>query len=191
MNIAGAVLATGTLPPIAAMGYEYVLAGNGLFIRAEDSNMEAMVPIAPARLHGLADVASYARLKLPRVPMYFLRSVLDSARDALPNEAMYQFTYAADDRWHCYKPGQLAGKCAVDFNGRDDAVIDLHSHGSMPAFFSPTDNEDEQGLEFYAVIGNVNSDRPKILVRVGVYGHFMPVKSTAVFEHAGPFIDLE
>jgi len=51
------------------------------------------------------------------------------------------------------------------------ALIDLHSHGALPPFFSPIDNTDEQGFRIYAVIGEV--DRvTRIYVRVGVYGHY-------------------
>ncbi|MBI3360144.1 MAG: hypothetical protein HY023_03435 [Chloroflexi bacterium] len=64
----------------------------------------------------------------------------------------------------------------------------------MPALFSSgpwafADDNDETGLRFYAVIGKVDTDRPQIAARVGVYGHHWRVSATAVFDGLGPFVD--
>lgn len=193
MNFVKAVLAESPeLPPVAAM-VEYIVAGNGLFVRAEDSRLAALVPITKARLSGLADVEPYARLKIPRVPAEWLWSVLNSARAYLPNEAMYQFIYDPAfpnwNGWRCGTPPQVAGVVSVTFADHGNAVIDLHSHNSMGAFFSTTDDEDEGGLRFYVVIGRLDTPRPEIAVRMGVYGHHWEVPATEVFEGLGPFVD--
>ncbi len=183
------------LPPITALGYEYVLAGNGLFIRAEDSRLEALVPIAYATLHGCAAVEPYARLKVPRISDRFLHSVLMSARQHLPNEALYQFSYnrAAEQfgsTWRCAMPSQHVTAVSVEFGDTPAAVLDLHSHNTMDAFFSSTDDADEQGLRFYAVIGKLDTELPEIALRVGVYGHHWNVPVETVFDGSGPFDDV-
>ena len=72
----------------------------------------------------------------------------------------------------------------------DDTIIcDLHSHGNMRAFFSLTDNADEQGARLYAVIGKLDSE-PEMRLRVGVYGYWHPLPLTAVFTNNGPCKDL-
>lgn len=68
-------------------------------------------------------------------------------------------------------------------------VVDLHSHNSMPAFFSGTDNADEQGFRLYCVIGRIDTDAPEIACRAGVYGHHWPVPALAIFEGVGSFVD--
>lgn len=68
-------------------------------------------------------------------------------------------------------------------------ICDLHSHGNMRAFFSQTDNADEQGARLYAVIGRLDSE-PEMRLRVGVYGHWLALPLTAVFTNNGPFKDL-
>jgi hypothetical protein len=56
----------------------------------------------------------------------------------------------------------------------------------MGAFFSHTDNLDEQGLCIYAVAGKLDRLIPDVNMRVGVYGYFAPVKFSEVFDvHAG------
>ena len=71
----------------------------------------------------------------------------------------------------------------------DSIICDLHSHGNMRAFFSQTDNADEQGARLYAVIGRLDSE-PEMRLRVGVYGYWLPLPLTAVFTNNGPFKDL-
>jgi hypothetical protein len=65
-------------------------------------------------------------------------------------------------------------------------LCDLHSHGNMPAFFSQTDDADEQAAKLYAVMGNLDTV-PEIRLRVGVYGYWMALPITAVFTGNGPF----
>lgn len=200
IEIIGGLLATDpVLPPIRSAGYEYVVAANGLFIRAEDRRMEAMAPVMMAPLGrplpGLAVVSPYARLKVPRISRYWLQGVLQHATQRGAEEVMYQFFYDANKcSWDCWTPAQSADAASVDYSDMAGAVVDLHSHHAMPAFFSETDDRDETGLRFYAVIGRLGSDKPEIRCRAGVYGYHWPVPATAIFDFAngaGPFIDLE
>lgn len=197
MQIRDAILAESLpLPPIPVdLVYQYVVAGNGLFIRAEDSRMEAMVPIALADVHGLELVDTYARLKLPPIASEFLHSVLRSAQRHLPNEAMYQFVYeptqGAVSPWKCFMPEARATAGSLLFDGDPEAIVDLHSHGTLAAFFSTTDDADEQGLRFYVVIGKVDGAEPQVAVRVGVYGHFWNVPVETVFTGPGPFAQID
>lgn len=188
LNLISCRLSAETLPPPAAM-YEYAVAGNGLFVRAEDDRLSACVPLAAAVCPGLPRLKPDVRLKLPRIPAMYLAAILESARRKLPNEAAYQFLYDAPLSWRCVCPDQAATPASVDYADNGLAVVDLHSHGSMAAFFSETDNADEGGLRFYAVAGCVDSATPQIAVRVGVYGHHYAVPAERVFAGAWPFVD--
>jgi len=186
------------LPPVAALK-EYVVAGNGLLVRAADSRMEALVPVADAYLPGLAALQPYARLRVPRIPAAWLISVYNGALFHLPSEVVYQFGYSAgapDDLntrggWRCVRPVQDADALSAAFADLGQAVVDVHSHGHMDAFFSSTDDEDEAGLRFYVVVGHVGDDNaPEIRCRVGVYGHHWPVPVETIFDGLGPFLDV-
>lgn len=197
MKIRDAILAESLpLPPIPAdLAFQYVVAGNGLFIRAEDSRLEAMVPVALAGVHGLELVEPYARLKVPRVPSKWLWAIQESARRRLPNEAMYQFAWDAG-AWRCSMPQSTASPAALEFEDQAGAVIDLHSHGALSAFFSETDDSDEQGFRVYVVVGHVERsvldlEPPQIAVRVGVYGHMLNVPIETVFTGPGPFVQVD
>jgi len=46
-------------------------------------------------------------------------------------------------------------------------VLDIHSHNTMGAFFSATDNADEKEARIYGVIGKLNQDWPEMKFRAG------------------------
>jgi hypothetical protein len=50
----------------------------------------------------------------------------------------------------------------------------------MRAFFSGQDNNDEQGLKIYGVIGSLGK-MPTLQLRAGVYGYFHPLRWSDVF----------
>ena len=45
---------------------------------------------------------------------------------------------------------------------------------------------DEQGFRIYGVAGRLDTDRPELGLRVGVYGHFAPVNWSQVFDGPNP-----
>jgi len=200
MNIASAVLAPlfDPLPPIKALGYEYVLGAHGLYIRAECKAFEACVPVASCEgwnVRAVGDVMPYFRLKVPRIGRQYLDALYEMACHALPNESMFQFAHTSE--WVLSVPVQSRSKGAVRFVETSRAVVDIHTHGAMQTFWSNTDDADEQGLKAYVVLGGlpgVDGLRPEIRCRVGVYGYMMDIWASQIFEsdgraQVGPFID--
>ena len=183
------------LPPNDALAYQYVLAGNGLFIRAETRFFAACIPIAAAVVRGLPLLAAQFQLRVPRLPARLLEAILADARrarrsDGAFNEALYQFHHHGQTV-QVTKPPQRATGVSVLAAGDNAPTVfyDLHSHGAMAAFFSAADNADEQGARLYAVIGKVDTT-PEIRLRVGVFGYWQPLPVTAVFAGCGPCKDL-
>ena len=60
--------------------------------------------------------------------------------------------------------------------------MDIHSHNSMKAFFSPTDNADEKATRLYTVIGNLHEYFPDIKTRISNGGKFLDIDPLEVFE---------
>lgn len=89
------------------------------------------------------------------------------------------------------KPAQQTTATSVRASITDLPTIlcELHSHGNMQAYFSQTDNADEQAAKLYAVVGRLASV-PEMRLRVGVYGYWQELPLTAVFTANGPFKDL-
>jgi PRTRC genetic system protein A len=182
----------GTPIPLAAQAYDYLLAGNGVFKRAQSPHICAQIPVGPARVAGLPGLVVELAVRPGRIPDRLLYTVLaDARRYAYQHrEQMYQFRIERT-AVRLIKPDQRAGSGTVVYQADSGAAIvcDLHSHHTMRAFFSHTDDADEQGFRFYAVIGDLLG-RPAIKLRLGMYGDFLPLPVTALFTGRGPFEDL-
>jgi PRTRC genetic system protein A len=171
-------------PPIKALGFEYVFAGNGIFVRAEDTRMEAMVLQTPASVGGLVHLEPYARLKGHDIPASWLWSILSSMRRHLPNECVFQMILQRN-QWRAIMPEQSALPTSVHFDDNPLSVVDIHSHAVMDPFWSSTDDADELGLRFYVVIGNLDQAMPTARARVGIYGLHMDVPLASIFDDFG------
>ncbi|MFZ1398948.1 MAG: Mov34/MPN/PAD-1 family protein [Candidatus Promineifilaceae bacterium] len=188
------------LPANDALAYQYVLAGNGVFVRAKTRFFKALLPITACTVRGLPPLRAQFQLLVPRIPARLLDAILADARSARRsgggqpdnglNEVLYQFHHHGR-AVQVKKPAQQTTPISVTTTVADAASIicDLHSHGNMRAFFSQTDNADEQGARLYAVIGRLDSE-PEMRLRVGVYGYWLALPLTAVFTNNGSFKDL-
>ena len=194
MEVARYLCTRDPIPPARDVGYDYILAGNGLFKRARSRHVEVMACIAPAHVAGLPGAVAYVKLLGRRLPEQFLVTAhADALRWARRQgrEAMYHALRMEDGRAQLRRPRQRANGGGVAYEGGGDAriVCDLHSHCEMRAYFSTTDDRDEVGFRFYAVMGRIGS-RPEIAMRLGVYGDFVPVPARTVFAGLGPFEDV-
>src|SRR5262249_45119751 len=102
--------------------------------------------------------------------------------------------YPWDDGWELVAPEQTrsAARCRPldDSPGSShaQALIEIHSHHSMAASFSSTDDQDETGFRLYGVIGRL-SDAPEIRLRVGVYGYHWEIPASWALELPEGLID--
>ena len=69
-------------------------------------------------------------------------------------------------------------------------MAEFHSHGTHRAFFSATDDRDEQGFRIYGVVGRLDDPLPELALRVGVYSHFSPLHWSQVFDGPPPGLRL-
>jgi PRTRC genetic system protein A len=183
------------VPPVP---YDYVMDALGVIKRVSNLHFLAHLRVADGHVAGLPLLSEGLTLRVPKIPARWLFRVLDHAARAgagggvlRPIEQMYHFHYI-DGQWRVSLPKQQASVARVSYRGGDapSVVLDLHSHHNMSAYFSPTDNEDEQGARFYAVIGRIYS-RPEIKLRLGLYGDFVDLEATELFDGLGPFVEAE
>ena len=55
--------------------------------------------------------------------------------------------------YQLFRPAQIAGPLRVVYRPPPDVLLQIHSHGAYPAWFSTTDDADEQGFGLYGVVG--------------------------------------
>ena len=181
----------GMLPEIPDCLYAYVVAGNGVLIYAKRPGLEVLIPVSRARIVGLPALNPYVRLS-QRVPKCLLLHALKVAQTHLPNEILFWFN--SKKYWTLQVPQQITcPSSTVPVESLDEmgtnALVDLHSHGLLPPFFSRADNKDEQGFRIYAVIGQLDK-LPSIRVRIGVYGHYFDIPASEVFEMPPELLDI-
>lgn len=185
------------LPPPQHL-YDYLLAEQGLIKRIETWHVSADMLLAPieAALIGL-HLKPYPfqglRLKLPRIPGPLLAGVLADARRQPELEVMYQVRFETDRGWQVTRPEQAQARYRVGYHDPNPAtvVLELHSHGRMGAYFSPTDDADEQGGRFYGVLGHVDRAEPELALRLGMYGTWLAnVPGLSLFEALGSLVEV-
>ncbi len=169
--------------------YDYVVAGNGVFIEVEGDLMAARIPISKASIRGLVELTPKFVLRHGPIPIDLLYQAVNKMR-LEPTTELYAAVIWVDPDYRVRFPAQLGDQAHVNYAVPDGRIIlDLHSHGSMEAFFSPKDDADEQALRIYGVVGNLPG-APCLKLRVGVYGYFMAV-DTGVFDADHSFSEEE
>ena len=191
---------TPLLPPSDAHFYQYVIAQNGVFVRAENAFVSACLPVtrlkeATAPIRGLQPLDGWVRLKIPQIPLNLLETVIADAQVSAENGRLDEtLSYVvwrngrvgelASSRYHLIKPADQ--KASPNFvvtemvETSETVVMDIHSHGGAPPYFSPTDDRDETRLRFYGVIGNLRGT-PQWRFRLGIYGHWTEIDKDTLF----------
>jgi PRTRC genetic system protein A len=166
------------------IGYNYILARNGLFIRAENDHLEAIVPIFQLEegrpVRGLAPMEKRVTLKHGPIPVGIWERAYNTLMED-PSSECYMAIVWVRGSYELAVPPQAATAASVAYERPRNLVVDIHSHGAIKAFFSATDNQDDQGLKISIVVGNLDKGPwypDRIASRVCIYGYYAPVDAT-------------
>ena len=171
------------------IGYDYVLGAGGLYVQSESANLTARVLVAPCEVRGLAPVAEKVELAHGPIPARLFELGLSWFEDDPHTERFFAVRW--DGRsYRLVVPEQEGTATRLKYRPPAGVVAEFHSHGTSRAFFSKTDDGDEQGFRVYGVAGRLDTDRPELSLRVGVYGHFAPVDWPQVFDGPNPCLRL-
>jgi PRTRC genetic system protein A len=187
------LIARDRLPARSGLAYDYILAGDGLYLATENHYMEARVPVASARVRGLPPIYQSFALRAGRIPQALWDATVFLAGfwSARGREVLLTVALDVDGRYGLRVPSQIVGSERVIYRPSTGEVLQIHSHHRYAARFSPTDDADEGRLCLYGVLGRLDAERPEVALRVGAYGHFLPVQWEAVFEgDRGVFRDV-
>ena len=171
------------------IGYDYVLGSGGVYVQSESAHLTARVPVAPCEVRGLAPVAEKVLLSHGPIPAQLFELGLRWFRHDPDTERLFAVRW--DGRaYRLVVPPQAGTATSLAYLPPAGVVAEFHSHGGSRAFFSKTDDRDEQGFRIYGVAGRLDNDRPELSLRVGVYGHFAPVDWPQVFDGPDPGLRL-
>ena len=179
----------GTEGPLAKP-ITYVVAENGIF----EVRMNAIGTFARkiAGVPGMGQVAAGFQPALPKIPwalfeqaLSFFRAVMERHGGA---EAYIQFFFNREEgQYFAHVPEQFVSGGHVSFNRDAELelahvlVLEAHSHNTMGAFFSGTDNADERGDRIFLVVGHLDCPHPQVLIRYGIAGHHGPLAVDDIF----------
>lgn len=174
----------GVTPELVGVGtaYNYIVAGDGVYIRAESHHLAVCIPIADAEVRGLPPCTPHFVMKHGLIPQRFF-DLAFSVFLAHPEHERFVAITWRDGAYQIVVPDQVCEAASVHYVPVPDTVLELHSHGLMTPFFSSTDDKDEQGLRLYGVVGSLGKI-PGVQFRVGVYGYFQEVGYGDVFDGA-------
>lgn len=162
------------------LAYDYILGQNGIFLEAENPLVKARIRLAEAQVRGLGLLFERVELTNGLVPSYFLAMVLQAMKKDIHRE-VYAAITVRDGEYHLEWPHQEQGPARVSYQPVANTVLDFHSHGTMPAHFSHTDDLDDQGFRISVVVGSLNERNAQMGMRLGVYGYHTRVTYPEVF----------
>lgn len=130
-------------------------------------------------------------LNVPKIPATLLDVTLSFFRQIYnkhSSEVFLQYFYDTNKEeyiLHCPQqtvgPGSVNYKRDFEYEKGKILVFEIHSHGSMAAFFSGTDNADEKDDRFFGVIGHVKNYYPELKIRLSVGGRKQDIDVESIF----------
>ena len=163
------------------IGYDYVLAGDGLYVESESLALSARLLVTPTKVRGLAPLGERLVLVHGPIPAHMLAMGLNWFAATPGTERFFAICWESG-AYRLVIPDQQGTATSLTYEPPAGVVAEFHSHGRGRAFFSSTDNEDEQAFRIYGVAGRNHNRTPELNMRLGIYGHFRPVSVGHVFD---------
>jgi PRTRC genetic system protein A len=172
--------------PVAEMqaaGERLLMAENGVFLEIRRNWISLVRQIA---LFHVRTAVPYGRmiestqLGFDRVPADLIGQFASVARQACPNETGAWIVWSSTTQAFRLAPVRIithdSGSLKYEppaLAGDEELVMDCHSHGRHPAYFSSTDNQDDRhDVKMALVIGNCDRPNPSVAARLCAKGLF-------------------
>lgn len=182
MPLVDYLVARDGLPAPRGLAYDYLLGGDGLYLAARNRYLDVRVPVARAPVRGLPPLYPSVTIRPGRLPVELWQAIVATASEWCDANREVLLAVVHDTTgYRLICPEQLTGRTRLVYRPVDDVVLEIHSHHRFPAFFSTTDDADEQALRLYGVLGRLDTDRPEVALRVGAFGYFLAIPWETVF----------
>ncbi|MGW8177892.1 MAG: hypothetical protein ACWGQW_03745 [bacterium] len=171
----------------------YVLQGNGLWERRSNKIGTFVSQIHKFKVPGLnSDLEETWELNVPKIPAKVLVQIVSFFRKihrTYNSEVFVQVFYDFETgEYFPHVPTQTVSGASVHYtnefahDANKSLVFEIHSHNTMNAFWSGTDDADEKSDRFYGVVGRLNNYYPEMKTRLSVGGRFQDVDIDDLFE---------
>ena len=169
----------GTLEPLV-QGQRMVLASDGVYLQFRGPWLACTTrvgAIEPALRLPYGTVAASVEFAFGSIPLTLIEQFLERGRASLPNEAAGALIYDCRTAQLVLRMHEPLDSGAGHIHYRmaplaDDEVlaVDLHTHGTLHAFWSEADNRDDLGIRVCGVFGNLDRDQPSARFRLALNG---------------------
>lgn len=173
------------LKELATAGDRILMAANGVWLEVCRAWLYARVLVAKPSIIPVpyGQVSEVMRFGFGKLPKAMVAQFIEQARARCPNEcAAWVVWNQRANEWRLMMLEETSvGPGHVNVNlptleEDEHMVMDLHSHGLTEAFFSRTDNKDDQGATKIAgVIGNLDKPEATASFRLCANGVFVPL----------------
>ena len=165
----------------------YLWAGNGIFRSVSRTEFSATIAHSLVTTPGLVKLIPEFKLLVPQVPQNKVKAIIDRINQHPDLEQLF-YLYWRGTAWEVICPEQecTPTNCISLEQYPEPAAIEIHSHGSMRAFFSSTDDREENGCRISTVIGRSN-ERLEIVSRVCAHGLFLDVSSDRIYQNINSY----
>lgn len=185
--------------PLTAKLYEYLMAGNGLFVRARRQEFTATIPICRVSIKGLPEIEAGIVWHKPKLPRCLFQEILDNARANSDARNFKEDFYAVfwSERLNNWDWAAISRERSLASTIADDeraeyaaACLELHTHPPGAIHFSRADDRDESGkFRLFGILIDVHASA-KIRLRYGVYDYFEQLMADEVGELPDGILDL-
>lgn len=156
----------------------YIITKNGCMLRKKLDFIDAIIPVKNISI--LKDITPTAKINIPKIPeelfckiVSFFREVYDQYR----SEAIVLLYYNKErSEYFLHIPQQKVSRTSLTYHKGSvfdgyNLVCSIHSHGSLGAFHSGTDTEDENSFDgLHITVGSVEDKNIDIASSIMVNG---------------------
>lgn len=181
---------------IAAKGIKkYIASGNGKVMEVKSSIIGTMV--AEAKKVPVPIIEPSFTFNLPKIPNKILRQIIGFFRafvnDSYNVEVALRVYWDNEDKCYIVEcPEQIVTPVRIDLSYSDEytgrnslryvPVLEVHSHNVMRAYWSETDDQDEQAYGIYGVFGRLDRAQIDMCFRVKNGENFIVITAKEVFD---------
>lgn len=183
-----------TIPETFTKSVCYVLQGNGVYEHRKNKVATFITNISKCSVPGLkSSLEEGWELNVPKIPANLLGEAVSFFREIYKehsSEVFLQFYWdKVNSKYIIHCPSQVVSGASVRYENDEmftdpDKVLvfEIHSHGSMGAFFSGTDDGDEKADRFYGVVGNIKAYFPELKLRMLIGGNAYEIQPQELFD---------
>jgi len=180
-----AVAPDGAVPPADADGIRYLVSATGLWRQVTLPWVTFVHEVAPAVLRlPYGQVQPTLELRCSGIPTDLIREFTARAKQQAPTEVAAAFLWdEGSDTWRlAWRHARSASSGHIEYDevrplDGEHLVLDAHSHGYHPAFFSAEDDRDDHGsMKFSLVVGSLNQALPSSAMRLCMAGVQLPAR---------------